>query len=203
MSLFFINAQSVLLKGFIERKAETLARTLASSSEYSVLNLSREVLLHLTRNTINQEDILYSVIYDKNCVVLSEAESANYVQYSPIDSTIISDLETNRYHKEFCSIVGVGDVIEVLVPIISQHSSASPNDILPPLPNKEEVIGFVRLGLSLESVNYQIKRMTNTILFITLIVILVGIFISSFLVTLLIKYNKNRVVEFVDELAGK
>ncbi len=117
-------------------------------------------------------------------------------------------METNRYHKEFCSIVGVGDVIEVLVPIISQpiisqHSSASPNDILPPLPDKEEVIGFVRLGLSLESVNYQIKRMTNTILFITLIVILVGIFISSFLVTILIKYNKNRVVEFVDELAGK
>ena len=194
LSLFFINAQSKLLEGFIESKAETLARTLASSSEYSVLSLSREVLSHLTRNTMNQEDVLYSVIYDKNCVVLSETENTNqkvinYVQATPIEPSMISDLEKNRYHKELYSISGVGDVIEVLVPIFSRDSLASPNTLLyrRNLPSEEVLIGVVRVGLSLERVNYQISKMTNTILIITLMVILAGIVIASFLVQILIK----------------
>lgn len=194
LSLFFINAQSVLLKGFIESKAETLARTLATSSEYGVLSLSREVLFHLTKNTINQEDVLYSVIYDKNCLVLSETEAENpkviaYVQSTPIEPAMVSDLETNRYHKELYSISSVGEVIDVLVPIISRDSLALPSTLLykKNIPSEEMLIGVVRVGLSLERVNYQIKKMTNTILLITALVILAGIVISSFFVQILVK----------------
>ena len=193
LSLFFINAQSILMKDFIERKAETLARTLATSSEYSVLSLSREVLSHLTRNTINQEDVLYSVIYDKNCVVLSETETENpkviaYVQSTPIEPAIVADLEHNRYHKELYSISSVGEVIDVLVPIISRDSLALPNTLIykKNIPSEEMLIGVVRVGLSLERVNYQIKKMTHTILLITALVILAGIVISSFFVQILV-----------------
>ena len=194
LSLFFINAQTILLKGFVESKAETLARTLASSSEYSVLSLSREVLSHLTRNTINQDDVLYSVIYDKNCVVLSEAETANpkvidYVQSTPIDPAVVSTLEKTKYQKELYSISDIGEVIEILIPILSRDSLASPNTLLYKrnLPSEEVLIGFVRVGLSLERINYQINKMSNTILLITLIVILAGIVISSFLIKIIMK----------------
>lgn len=194
LSLFFINAQTKLLKGFVESKAETLAKTLASSSEYSVLSLSRDVLAHLTRNAVNQDDVLYSVIYDKNCVVLSEAENSNpkvvsYVQSTPIEPSILSSLEKNRSQKELYSISGIGEVIEFLIPILSRDSLASPNTLLYKrnLPSEEILIGVVRVGLSLERINYQIDKVSNWILLITLIVILAGIVISSFLVKILIK----------------
>ena len=193
LSLFFIKAQTILLKSFVESKAELLAKTLASSSEYSVLSQSKEVLSHLTRNNINQDDVLYSVIYDKNCNILSEAENSNpkvveYVQSTPIDPALVATLEKNKYQKELYSISGIGEIIEVLIPVLSRDSLASPNTLLyKRLPSEEVLIGIVRVGLSLERINYQINKMSNTILLITLIVILAGIVISSFLIKIIIK----------------
>lgn len=195
LSLFFINTKSTVMRGIIENEAEILARTLASSSEYPVLSQSgREILSYLTKNTIkHHEDLLYSVIYDKTGDVLSEAEIQNqkvinFVQSTPIKSVVITDLEKNRYHKDLLSISGVGDILEVIVPIISREYFASPDKA----PNfQENLIGIVRVGFSLKKINYQIKKMISIILIITLIVIFVVITISPFLVKIFIRTNKN------------
>ncbi len=70
LSLFFINAQSVLMKDSIESKGKNLAKAFASSIEFSVLSMPKEILVYQTRGTIDQEDVLYCVVYDKNCDVL-------------------------------------------------------------------------------------------------------------------------------------
>ncbi|GAB1401304.1 hypothetical protein MASR1M68_02150 [Elusimicrobiota bacterium] len=49
------------------------------------------------------------------------------------------------------------------------------------------VVGVVRVGLTLERIKYQIKEITKNILFLTMVVIFAGIIISSFLIKILIK----------------
>ena len=141
---------------------------------------------------------MYSVIYDKDCVVLSEAENSNpkvisYVQSTPIEQSILSSLEKKRSQKELYSISGIGEVLEFLTPILSRESLDSPNTLLYKrnLPSEEKLIGVVRVGFSLERVNYQIKKMVSIIVIITIIVIFVLIAMSPFLVKILITSNKN------------
>lgn len=205
LSLFFIDAQEKLLKGFIENKAETLARTLASASEYGVLESSKELLSRLTRTTITQSDVLYSVIYstEKNFEVLAESNTdpnlMKYVLSKPINQALVSTLEKDRFQKRIYSREDIGEIIEVFIPVMSRQSSSVSNRNFSQLyyknrPLENRTIGVVRVGFSLRRINYQIDKMTNMILFITLTVILISIIISSFLVKMLINPIHNLTI---------
>ncbi|MFA7675100.1 MAG: ATP-binding protein [Endomicrobiia bacterium] len=203
LTWFFINGQTLLLRGFVENRAIILAHTLANSSEYGVTTVSKEFLSHLTKNTIKEEDVLYSIIYDKNGIPLSESSISDplinqYITSTPIEPSSIMNLEKTRLQKGVSVISGIGEVIEIIVPIISYDYLNTANSMT--FPNSFSasdngiIIGIVRVGLTLERINYQIDKMSKSIVFLTLIVVLAGIIIAVFLVRILVKPIQELII---------
>ena len=191
LTWFFITGQSILLKNFTENRAIVLATSLATSSEYAVSSSepSKDFLYHLAKNSLKEEDVIYSIIYDTNGIPLTTETVANeyivrYINSTPIEAGIIRNLEKNKLQKETNIISNVGEVMDIVVPIIS-------NDFSPEIrmnsEKRETVIGAVRIGITLDRINYQIDKMTKSIILITLIVVCAGIFISFFLVKIIVK----------------
>ncbi|MBQ3835451.1 MAG: HAMP domain-containing protein [Elusimicrobia bacterium] len=188
LSWFFVASQSLVLKGSVENRALVLANSLAMSSEYGVITSSKEFLAHLTRNTIKEEDVLYSVIYDVNGIPLAVETVDNSsikkeVFANPIDSIKIINLERIKIQKESVNIENFGEVMDMTVPILSYEN-------VPGIKNakydKESVVGAVRIGMALDRVNYQIDKMARSIIILTFIVIFAGIIISFFLVRVIL-----------------
>ncbi len=189
LTWFFVKAQSLLLKNFTENRAIILATSLATASEYGVSASSREFLARITKDNLKEEDVIYSAIYDVNGVVLSRECISNedivhFVSAASIDNNTIAELEKNRLIKEVNVLPNIGEVLDILVPIVS-------NDYNPTIQlkasKKEVIIGAVRVGITLERINYQIEKMTKSIILITLVIGFAGIIMSSFLVKLIVK----------------
>lgn len=203
LTWFFINGQTLLLRGFVENRAIILAHTLANSSEYGVTTVSKEFLSHLTKNTIKEEDVLYSIIYDKNGIPLSESSISDplinqYITSTPIEPSSIMALEKSRLQKGVSVISGIGEVIEIIVPIISYDYLNTANSMTFPnsfsASDNGVIIGVVRVGLTLERINYQIDKMSKSIVFLTLIVVLAGIIIAIFLIKILVKPIQELII---------
>lgn len=212
LSCFFIAGQTLSLKGSIENRAIILANSLATSSEYGVTTNSKEFLSHLTRNTLKEEDVLYSIIYDVNgnplaLETISNENIEKYIFSTPIETTTIKKLEKEKLKKYTGTIQKVGDFIDITVPISSyEYNPVSAFNLMnskidAPIASydednynvpvnikydKETVVGAVRIGLTLDRINYQIEKMTTSIVFLTFIVILAGIIISFFLVKIIL-----------------
>ena len=189
LTWFFVTAQSLLLKNFTENRAIILANSLATSSEHGVLMSSREFLASLTKNNLKEEDVIYSIIYDENGVVLSKENISNedinrFLASFSVDTNTIADLEKSKLQKNVSVLPNIGEVLDVIVPIISKDFT--PTIKVTASNKKEVVIGAARVGITLERINYQIERMTKSIILITLIVVLAGIVMSFFLVKIIV-----------------
>ena len=189
LTWFFVTAQSRLLKDFTENRAIILANSLATSSEYGVSTSSREFLAHLTKNNLKEEDVIYSVIYDVNGVLLSRECISNedivhFVSAASIDNNTIEELERNRLIREVNILPNIGEVLDIVVPIISYDYNPT---IQLKASRKEIIIGAVRVGITLERINYQIEKMTKSIIIITLVVVFAGIIMSFFMVKIIVK----------------
>ena len=192
LTWFFITGQSLLLKNFTENRAIILATSLATSSDYAVstAETSKEFLYHLTKNSLKEEDVIYSIIYDVNGIPLTSETIANeyvarYINSTPIEAKLIQDLGKNMLQKDTNVISNVGEVMDIIVPIIS--TDYSPQIKTDNSAKKQNIIGAVRVGITLDRINYQIEKMTKSITLITLIVVFVGIFISFFLVKIIVQ----------------
>ena len=73
---FFINNQIVQIRTALEDRCTILARNLASSSEFGVLTGNKDFLKKLNDIVLNEEDVVYSIIYDKNGQALALNERA-------------------------------------------------------------------------------------------------------------------------------
>ena len=190
LTCFFITGQSLLLKTFTENRAIILANSLATSSEYGVSSIetSKEFLYHLTKNSLKEEDLIYSIVYDANGIPLATETITNeyvmrYISSTPIESGTIQSLGKNKLQKDTSIISNFGEVLDIIVPIISYDYNPTIHEVRK---NKETIIGAVRIGITLDRINYQIENMTKSIIFITLIVIAVGIILSFFLVKIIV-----------------
>jgi signal transduction histidine kinase len=191
LTWFFITGQSLLLKNFTENRAIILANSLATSSEYGVSSAetSREFLYHLTKNSLKEEDLIYSIVYDANGIPLATETITNeyvtrYISSTPIEAGTIQSLGKHRLQKDTSIISNIGEVMDIIVPIISYDYNPTIEKVKK---NKETVIGAVRIGITLDRINYQIEKMTKSIILITLIVIVVGIALSFFLVKIIVQ----------------
>lgn len=210
LSCFFIAGQALILKGSIENRAIILANSLASSSEYGVATNSKEFLSLLTKNTLKEEDVLYSIVYGTNgnplaIETVADDNVEKYIFSSPLESEEIKTLEKEKLKKHTGKIKNMGEFIDIVVPIssfeyipaasmsiistkIGAPISSYKEDAIPVniKYDEETVIGAVRIGITLDRINYQIEKMTKSIVFLTLIVILAGIIISFFLVKIIL-----------------
>jgi signal transduction histidine kinase len=108
-----------------------------------------------------------------------------------MDEQYINSLKNGLETKIF-NIAEVGEVVEILVPLVSYNNSASytfspVNPMLSSKTKTPQTIGMVRVGLTLERIKYQISKVTRSIIILTMVVIFAAIIISIFLIKIIIR----------------
>lgn len=179
----FIKEHTLFLKSFRESSTISLANSLAISSEYGFTTSSLVFLSHITRDALKIDDVVYSVIYDVHGITLASSIISNrklerYILATPV----IQALKKHKFLKKANRIQNVGEVMDIVVPVISYDYDSG---ITTSYNTKENIIGILRIGVSLEKIKHQIKNMTGSIIVLTVMIIVAGILISFFLVRLI------------------
>ncbi len=191
LSYFFIDKQYQILKDFTENRIVALANSLASSSEFAVdtSEPNREFLYHLVKNSLKEEYVIYSVVYNSKGILLVSETIANenvekYVKSTPIESSLIKNLEQNKIQEDIISISKIGKVLDVIVPISYTEFSS---EIKLDKQKKEKMLGVVRIGLSLNEINSQKNSMIKSAVLLTLFILFIGIIFSFFFIKIISK----------------
>lgn len=183
----FIKEHTLFLKSFRESSTISLANSLAISSEYGFTTSSLVFLSHITRDALKIDDVVYSVIYDVHGITLASSIISNrklerYILATPVEASTIQALKKHKFLKKANRIQNVGEVMDIVVPVISYDYDSG---ITTSYNTKENIIGILRIGVSLEKIKHQIKNMTGSIIVLTVMIIVAGILISFFLVRLI------------------
>lgn len=161
LSILFVTHATNILKRSLEERANTLARNLAYNSEYGALTKNHLVLDALAAGVIRETDVIWVEILDKQGRSLSFKGTPKENSYYQTEVPIIVR-ETGK---------GKGSQSEELIFSYAQIEVA-----------KDEMIGTVRLRVSLRNINQEIKKIAISALELTLIVVFVFILLTFFLV---------------------
>lgn len=188
---FFITTQSIISKSFIEKRVFSLANTLAVSGEYAVNTLNKEFLNSLIKNTVKEEDVVYSIIYDVNgkqlvSNVMADKYIEQYISSTPINNKVIENLERKRLQQNVSNIKNIGNIVDIIVPILSQGETFDSN--------KETVVGAFRIGFDLEKIDYLMLKMKRSVFVLTFVVTIVGVIVSYFLVKVVLRPIKELMI---------
>ncbi len=184
LGYFFVLEQSSLLKDFIRNRNVLLANSLVRTSEAGFLysNDGRneryiaqtDFIYSVLKNVLNEPDIVYSAIYDKNGIPVAtktiyNKDLENYVSSTPIESTAVQNLVKNETKEEIAKILNFGKVLDIVEPIVitSYTSSISTKK------EKDIIVGAIRLGVNLNSIKEQTQKLIINIIKITVILILI------------------------------
>ena len=71
LSGFLIQKQSNLIQSELEKRGKSLVKNLAYNSEYGVLIENEQLLINLIKGVLQDEDVMYAKIQDKNGEILA------------------------------------------------------------------------------------------------------------------------------------
>ena len=203
LTTFFIYTQKNVLRTSIEKRAKKIAETMADNSNFNIIAPDEDYLNNLTENARKgDEDVAYAVIYDINMSVLAQSCVKNveinkflvYNKPDPSDTVLFGAKagKTNYYRLKTI------EVYEVIVPVVSYDqqkeivgASLANNSIRDD--DRGEIVGLIRIGVTLEDANKKITSSSQTILTITLIVVLISIFIANIFVKAIVTPIKELV----------
>ena len=197
LTSFFIYSQKNLLKNSLEKRTEEIARRIANSNDLNIsTQYNKELLQYSTENALLEEDVIYAIIYDRNSVELAESgitnvEVRDFLYHNKPDNTDTllfgkKEPKTNNY-----KIKNTGEVFEALVPMITYDQLRAnigvslANDSIRD-DERGEIVGIVRVGVTVETLNSQIDKLSKVVVFITIIVVLASIIVSFFLIKILL-----------------
>lgn len=208
---FIRNLQNTFLEQMIKR-GETLSRNFAYNSTYAVLLMDESpaitisLFYRLFDGVMKEKDVLYVSVFDKEGVSISQK---NYTDYSFPETEermyTKSILETKGLNKRRFSIAPKKNassaaatipVFDIAYPIFSEEKAPAPDagdtvDQHPALASGQagatadaagEMIGFVRLGISLEPVRHELAHIRTGTMWITLLVVMVSSIITLLLI---------------------
>ena len=184
------------MKLFIEKNVVSLAKSLAISRGYCVVAFGIDSLPSFAKEALEANGVIYSIVYDVKGVPLSSNIVSNenierYISTTNIEISSIRELEWEKIYKRTDRILGVGEVMDVVVPILySDYVS----DAIVKYSGKENIAGVFRIGFSIERIKHKFKKITRGIVVLTLLVILIGIMMSFFLVKIVIGPIKKLII---------
>ncbi|MBU0700877.1 cell wall metabolism sensor histidine kinase WalK [bacterium] len=171
LSIFFVFKQKKMIENEIRNRGISLAKNLAYNSEYGLLFKNKEMLNKLVLGVYKNDDIVYVVVGDSNDKIITRCTN------STLWADFISGVRVSRSTVNQYSYKGK-EVYDIVVPIITMRGTNKGEELIfdsQLSQAKQENIGFVRVGISLENKERMVKTITCGALCISVFVSIVGI----------------------------
>ncbi|MCX6584432.1 MAG: response regulator [Candidatus Aminicenantes bacterium] len=149
LAWFFIHHETVALTGELDERAGAIVKGLAYNCEYGVLVRNKEDLGRLLKGVVKEKDVAFAEIMDKQGNIISRLgqEQNPHIQIKEFWAPVIS----SPVSKE-----------EMQLDLLDKIARTG----------KEEIIGRVRLGISLADLQRKAGQVTRVIFYIIVIIIL-------------------------------
>ena len=198
-SNYLINHETNLLLNALEKRGETIANGIANNCQFSMLAEDKTSLGNFVDSALKEKDISYVSIMNKEGRFLSHSIQAK------IDKTVETDLEKKSLEAKDV-LVQHPDAKQVIisVPVVSKitqsATSSGGNDMESMMglgggssggttqpaggtgtnDTRKDIIGFVQVGMTTDSINRELSAIKLRIILFTLIIGLLGILFIVF-----------------------
>ena len=177
---FFIDRTDKQLHSKLVEKGEILAEALAYNAVFGIRMEDSEILSILIEGVINRKDIAYVIIYDSQGRELAYKDPIHARKivkpFSPTDNKITRDTVVSLM------TIGKGNSFyDIVVPVIKKGVSSVNMEV------DNDIAGSVRVGVSLSSLNTELKNILIVSILITAVIILFSIGIASTFVKMIIR----------------
>jgi len=196
LSGFLIKRQSHLIQSELEKRGKSLVKNLAYNSEYGVLIENEQLLINLVKGVLQDEDVMYAKIYNKNGKILAQLDQRIWDEKGEelIHGTTPTDLKEGDPCRQ-CHVTPKRkhEFNELTHPIMTTKVQM-PKEELGIIFDKDmnlslqqEKIGMAQLGLCSHRMKVQIARMKSIVVLLTALVVSIAILLTFTLVNLIIK----------------
>jgi|GEM_PF-1319690 len=183
LTFFFIRQVQISERDAVVRYAISIASNLAYNSEYGVLISNKDILSGLTHGVVRESDVAYCVIEDKDGnVILYDGNVPETKKVSYVNTILDSDKAMARFYNTTHGV----RICEAIAPIfttISEGPGSEFDFFTTQVQESRTVrIGSVRVGVSMSSADARLSKLQRLAVFVTLVVVLVGILVTWLLV---------------------
>ncbi len=166
--------------GSLTHRGITIAAMVAQNSEYAIYTENQDALNRIIDSLTVDADVAYTAILNKSGQVLIERVMVPTAQVPPLKTEFIGQ-STIRFED----VVNAGDrktYIHIVAPIVSNPKKDNTGLFLesPNTSRQPEIIGYLQVGMSLESLFSLISEFLVSATLVTLAVIATGILITAF-----------------------
>ena len=190
----------ILRKNFSKAHLKTYYRYSKRIANSNDLNIStqynKELLQYSTDNAILEDDVIYVIIYDRYSVELAESgiinpEVRDFLYHNKPDSTDPILFGKKEPKPNNYKIKDIGEVYDVMAPMVTYDQVRASvgvslaNDSIRD-DERGEIVGVVRVGVTVENVNAQINKLSKVVILITILVVFISIVIAFFLIKILL-----------------
>jgi signal transduction histidine kinase len=183
MSWFFIKREVDLIQANLRHKGETLVRTLAHSSLYSVLTKNQEMLKTLVKGPMSEEDVVFWLVQNAQRAVLAKSLSAAYVGRKKMVHLLAFSIPIQTRGDE---------IPKANPPVCSRDLRVKLDNIsklwqeLTKEPVPQNAVGVAHLGLSLHQMDESLAEVKKNVGILILVVVGIGIVVTIFLVEIIV-----------------
>ena len=186
MSWFFIKREVDLIQANLRHRGETLVRTLAHNSLYSVLANNQEMLKTVVRGPISEEDVVFCLIQDAKGEVLAKSYSTPYGGRR-------KELHLLAFSIPIQAKSWRGDEVPQPKAHVSSRDRWVESDQLAKLwqeltkePVAQNAVGVAHLGLSLHRMDESLAEVKKNVGILILVVVGIGILVTILLVDIIV-----------------
>lgn len=200
LSWFSLSRTKTSLEEELRRRGTSLSRNLAHNSTYGVAIGDTDSLTGLLKGAGDELDVAYVIILDAQGKVLAHT-NASELGKSYKDVTTMNGLAVKETTVFLIRNAREEEVYDIASPVLTKTQAGG----VVGSPSGEgltgEKIGLVRVGLSLKNLKAQLQANLFISLFLTSVVVGIGIVISSFFVRYIIK-PIERMAVIATQIAG-
>lgn len=190
---FAKTTQQTLLEQML-RRGETLSRNFAYNSTYAVLMeespaITISLFYRLFSGVMREKDVLYAGVFRKDGKVISQKNYADYNFAPEAQNQYIDRIKSTAQLNKQQFVTTYKDqtipVYDISYPIFSEESTQDSAKTTEH--DKENMIGFVRIGISLSPLQKELKAIRNVTILLTLIVVLASVTIMAIMIRYITK----------------
>ena len=207
ISGYLIKRQNEIYHQEVQKRGEALVANLAYNAEYGVILESKPELKDLIEGVALTDDIIYVIITGSNGSVLAETgidlrSAAKGIAKSEKDQKQIS----GDFSQSYLEAADGTEFVELRYPVETRRQSISKENLgtvsgLSGDKNSNvEIIGEVRVGLSLDNLNKEITKSQTAAILLTLMVVLSAIIITTAFMRIITRPIES-LVEVTDQIS--